>query len=240
MRRQFKKPRAAKKAQRRRRAARKSASGVINLVRKLPEQNVYNTATTAVAASSGSVVVIGAPYQTPAFVGSTYYNIPFSIDVQLNDLLSSTELTNIADRYKINWVKIALMCTSNTASAGSTAQLPSIIYRLDSDDAVVPASTTAGLNALREVMASKVKMFKRDTPLTMFFRPKVAATVGGVAGAATNAIVKSAPFIDCNHPDIPHYGVKGYLQDVNLASTASVYTQFKFDIQMGVSLRDIQ
>lgn len=215
-------------------------SGVIRLTRMCQEQNVYNTATTAVAQASGSVVLIGTPYQTPAFVGSTYYNIPFSIETQLDDLLASTELTQIADKYRINWVKIAIMCTSNTASAGSVAQLPSILYSLDEDDAGIPASTTVGLNLLREKMAAKVKMFKRDSPLTIFYRPKIVSLLNNAVGVAQSASVSGPRFLDCNSPSIPHYGVKGYLQDVNLASTASVYTQFKFNISMSVTLKDIQ
>lgn len=240
--RRYRKRSAAKKGRKPRRQVRKRASkaGVIRLTRKLNEQNVYNTATTAVAAASGSVVQIGTPYQTPAFVGSTYYNIPFSMDVMLNDLLSFTELTQIADKYKINWIKVQLRATSNTASAGSVAQLPSIIYSTDEDDAGIPASTTVGLNALREKMTSKVRSFESGRPLTMFFRPKVAMSVANSAGVATNAIVSGPKYIDCNHPDVPHYGLKGYLQDVNLASTASVYTQFKYDITVSVTLKDIQ
>jgi len=228
---------------RRRRVNRKRPvrSGVIRLIRRCAEQNVYNMAVTAAAAASGSVVTIGTPYQTPAFAGSTYYNIPFSIDTQLLDILGYTEFTAIADKYKINWVKVRVFCTSNTASAGGTSQLPSILWSEDGDDAVVPASTTTGLQGLREKMSSKYRQFKQNgSAITMFYKPMVAATLGNTAGTAVNAQVKSAPFIDCAHVDIPHYGVKGYLQDVNLASTASVYTQFKFDVLMSVTLKDIQ
>jgi len=216
-------------------------TGIIRITRKCPEQNVYNTAVTAVAATSGSVVLIGAPYQTPAFAGSTYYNIPFSIDTQLSDLLSSSELTQIADKYKINWVKVRMFATSNTASAGGTSQLPSVLWSVDEDDAAIPASTTAGLESIREKMGSKLRQFKQNgSAINVFYKPRVTDILAGAAGVSVAAGVVPAPFIDCNHPNIPHYGVKGYLQDVNLASTASVYTQFKFDITMSVTLKDIQ
>lgn len=233
---------AAKRNPRRRQVRRRKfpRAGVIRLTRLCPEQNVYNTAVTAVAAASGSVVIIGTPYQTPPFAGSTYYNIPFSIETQLDDLLQSTELTTIADKYRINWVKIQILATSNTASAGTTAQLPSMIYSLDEDDAGVPASSTAGLNILREKMACKVKMFKQNTAITIFYRPKLVSTIANAAGTAVSATVSGPRFLDCNSASIPHYGVKGYLQDVNLASTASVYTQFKFNVSMSVTLKDIQ
>lgn len=210
-------------------------NGIIRIVRKCPEQNVYNTAVVGAAAASGSVVVIGTPYQTPAFAGSSYYNIPFSVETQLSDLLSSAELTAIADKYRINWVKMKIYCTSNIASSNSAAQLPSIVYTLDQDDAVVPASTTAGLNSLREKMNCKVRNFRYGGPLTIFYRPSVVMDTGN----ATNT-VKSAQWFNTSFTNIPHYGLKGYLQDCNLAVTPTTLTQFKFDITMSVTLKDIQ
>jgi len=230
-------------AVRRRRVNRKRPyrGGVLRLTRRCAEQNVYNTAVAGTAAASGSVVVIGTPYQTPAFAGSSYYNIPFSIDTQLLDTLGYTELTAIADKYKINWVKVRIFCTSNTASAGGTSQLPSILWSTDEDDAVVPASSTSGLQSIREKMTSHVRQFKQNGgPLTMFYKPMVAVGVGNAAAGTANAIVKSAPFLNCANADIPHYGMKGYLQDVNLAVTPGVYTQFKFDITMSITLKDIE
>lgn len=225
----------------RRMRRRQARTGTVRIVRKCLEQNVYNTATAGTAAASGSVVIIGTPYQTPAFVGSSYYNVPFTIDTQLDDLISSTELTQIADKYKINWVNVKVYATSNTASSAGTSQLPSLLWSVDEDDAAVPASSTAGLNAIREKMSSKLRQFKQNgSAISIFYKPKIANTIAGPAGAAIAGGVMSAPFIDCNHPNIPHYGVKGFLQDVNLGATPSVYTQFKFDITMSVTLKDLQ
>ena len=232
---------------RKRRVARKSVArksnrrnGIIRLTRKCPEQNVYNTAVAGTAAASGAVVLIGTPYQTPAFAGSTYYNIPFSIETQLNDLLNSTDLTQIADKYRINWVSVKMYATSNTASTAGTAQLPSILWSVDEDDAGIPASTTVGLNTIREKMSSKYRQFKTTgSSINIFYRPKVLNSIQDGAGVSSSGVM-NAPFIDCNSPAVPHYGVKGYLQDVNLAATPNVYTQFKFDVKMSVTLKDIQ
>lgn len=230
-----------KRVMRKRRMARKGPrTGVIHLTRKTEEQNVYNTAVAGVAAASGSVVTIGAPYQTPPFAGSTYYNIPFSMDCALSDLVNSTELTAIADKYKINYIKLRLFCTSNTASSGGTSQLPSVLWSTDQDDAGIPASSKGGLDSIREKMGVKVRQFKQNGgPLNIFIRPKVSSGVFGGATVQGAGVIK-APFLDCALPSIPHYGLKGYLQDVNLAATPSVYTQFKFDVTIGVTLRDIQ
>lgn len=232
---------ARNKLARRKRRLRMNRSGMIRITRKCPEQNVYNTAVAGGAAASGGVVLIGTPYQTPAFAGSSFYNIPFSIDTNLNDLIGAAELTAIADKYKINWVKVRVFSTSNTASAGSVAQLPSLLWSQDEDDAALPASSTAGLESIREKMSSKFRQFKQNGgAISMFYKPKIVNTVAGAAGAATAAGVISAPYLDTSAATIPHYGVKGYIQDVNLTATPAVYTQFKFDVTMSVSLKDIQ
>jgi len=215
--------------------------GSIRIVRKAVEQNIYNTAVAGTPAASGAVVTIGAAYQTPPFAGSTYYNIPFSIDAALSDVINYTEFTSIADKYKINWVKVKAFATSNTASAGSTAQLPSMLWVFDEDDATVPAASTAGLNTIREKMGCNIRQFKQNgSPITMFFRPKIAREVYNAGGAAIGAEVTGAKFMNCSYPDVPHFGIKGFLQDVNLAATPAAYTQFKFDITMSISLKDIQ
>jgi len=232
--------RRSKKAYRKRSYRRTSRVGVINLVRKAAECNVYNTAVVGTTGVSGSCVSVGTAYQAPPFAGvGTYYNVPFAIQCRLNDLLSFTELTAIAEKYKIKWIKVSIIATSNTASTGSGAQLPSIIYDMDGDDAVLPLSTTAGLNSFRERMSSKVKLFRPNSPINMFVRPKIAMATSTTAGAITASQVSPSKFLDCSFVDVPHFGIKGYLQDVNLATTASVFTQFKFNISMGVTLREI-
>lgn len=234
--------RRARGAKRRMMAKRKNLKyGSVRIVRKSIEQNIYNTAVAGTPAASGAVVTIGAAYQTPPFAGSTYYNIPFSIDTALSDVINFTELTALADKYKINWVKIKVFATSNTASAGSTAQLPSMLWVVEEDDTAVPASSTAGLNTIREKMGCNIRQFKQDgSPLTLFYKPKVSREVYNAGGAAVGAEVTGSKFFDCAYPDIPHFGIKGFLQDVNLAATPAAYTQFKFDVTMSVTLKDIQ
>ena len=192
-----------KRLVRRKRVARKryarkprSSEGIIRLTRRLPEQNLYNSPTTAgTMIASGSTVVVGTPYQTSAFSGSTYYNAPFTVDFQLSDLINASDLTQIADKYRINWVKVMAYCTSNTASAGGTAQLPSIIWSYDDDDVGMPASTTTGLQTLREKMSSKIRQWKQNAPLKFFIKPKLLGSVQGPLGTPVQAVVGKAKLI---------------------------------------------
>ena len=229
-----------KRVARKRVARRRNSNGVIHLTRRLPEQNVYNNTVAGTMSASSSTVIVGTPYQTPAFAGSTYYNVPFTADFQLNDLINFTELTAISDKYKIKWVKIVAWCNSNVASVAGTGQLPSMLYCMDDDDVSMPASNTTGLQTIREKMGAKLKQWQQNKPITFFIRPKILSSVNGPVGTPVSSAVISSRFLDCAHSDIPHYGMKGYLQDVNLAATPAVYTQFKFDITYGVTLKGIQ
>jgi len=74
----------------------------------------------------------------------------------------------------------------------------------------------------------------------MFYKPKMQAAVNTAAGVIVASGVQPAKWVDCSVVDVPHFGVKGFIQDANLATTASTLTQFKFDITMSVSLKDIQ
>lgn len=224
----------------RRRVRKIGRLGGLRVVRKCVEQNVYNTAVAGTAAASGSVVAIGAAFASPTF-GAPYYNIPFAADFQLSDLINYTELTAIADKYKINWVKVKVYSTSNTASTGGASQLPSMLWSIDEDDSVTPPSNNAGMNALKEKMGIKYRFFKNNgSGINIFWKPRVAREIMDAAGAAVGAEVSPARFNNCSFPNIPHFGLKGYLQDVNLAVTPGVLTQFKFDVTMSVTLKDIQ
>lgn len=226
---------------RRRAAAKRVAKyGNVKIVRRTTENNIYNTAVAGTYAASGAVITFGTAYNNP-FAGSTYYNIPFSMDVSLNDMLNASELINIADKYKINWVKVKIYATSNTASAGGTSQLPSILWCEDGDDSVVPTGSTTGLNAIREKMGSKYRQFKQDgSGISLFMKPRISRALYNTGATLAGAEVASSRFISTQYADIPHFCCKGFLQDVNLAATPTAYTQFKFDVVMSVSLRDIE
>lgn len=228
-------------ALRRRAAAKRNAKfGNVRIVRRCTENNLYNTAVAGTYAASGAVVTFGTAYNNP-FAGSSYYNIPFSMDVALNDIINPTELINIADKYKINWVKLKVYATSNTASAGGTSQLPSMLWCEDQDDSVVPTGSTAGLNAIREKMGSKYRQFKQNgSGLSIFIKPRMSRALYNTGGTLAGAEVVGPRFVSTQYADIPHFCIKGFLQDVNLAATPTAYTQFKFDVVMSVTLRDIE
>lgn len=229
-------PRRKRPAYRRRRLAIRrmpAKMGYFRLVRRAPENAWRNSGTLGVLSTTGSVAQAGTPV-AGSFSG--YYDIPGVAVFTLADILNVSDITNLFDKYKLAWVKLNIYCTSTTATAGGTAQLPSIIYSVDEDDGTFP--TTA---LLREKMGTKQRMFYPGRPVSIFIKPKVARALN-LASSLTlsGSEVSRAPYINCSYSTVPHFGLKFALLDANLSTTASTNTQFKFDFTYCIKARDAQ
>lgn len=229
----WKKYRKIRRAVRKYKNRKTTKTGAFRLVRRLQENTITNSSTLGIATASGNVIYTSGGVST-GFSG--YYNCPGSAKFALSDILNSTDITNLFDKYRLAWVKIKVYCTSTTATAGGTAQLPSMIWSLDEDDNTFPT-----VASLREKMGSKQRMFYPGKPITIFIRaPKVQRQLDTSALLSSGNEIARAPWINCSYADVPHYGFKFALLDVNLNTTASVFTQFKFDITYCVHARDAQ
>lgn len=177
--------------------------------------------------------------------GINAYDIPFAFVFQLDLLTSYTELTAIADRYKINrvWVRAYYACgsinvASNTAPSVMTAQpaaYPTITWYNDYDDA-----TANSISVINERMGTKSQTFRGGRFIQMSCKPKF--LMYGQNDTPSSALTRpSTGYIDCAHPDIPHYGIKGCIRGMSLPDSdfTNVYNGIKFDIVYSVSLRDV-
>lgn len=215
-------------------------TGLIKLSRKLPEYSLYNTGTLGIASFAvGSTVTAIGPLTSGAPVAGNfpgYYNVPVTCQFKLSDVINASELTAICDKYKINWVKLRIFCTANTAAVNGLGQLPSLLWSTDEDD-----NNNISTTALREKMGSKYRQFKQNGgAISIFLRPKQATQLVDDAGLNFANAVTPAKFVNSSYPDAAHYGCKMVIQDMNLNTTATVYSQIKFDITFGLSLKDIQ
>lgn len=176
---------------------------------------------------------------TPVLITGTTncYDIPFSMLFRLDQLMNSTDITNIADQYRINSVKVSLHVNgvSNIYlnNAGSTQ--PWVEYIQDHDDAVVPS-----IAQIREKMGVKTKYFSANKfKITMGVRPKIADTIFG-SGVSSAYAVGGSPFINCSYPNAEHYGLKGVLHNVQLSGNANVSSLFDWDVTQYIIAKDLQ
>lgn len=225
------KKKAGKKMYKRR--ARVFRTGGFTIVRKLPVITLSSSSTLGLAVlndPTGSCLQIGTPVAAPG--SSTTYDIPFSMKFALNQLLSHSDITQIADQYKINSVQVRLSSAYQVATGLATAP-PFIEYIQDHDDALVPT-----LNIIRTKMGVRTKYFGPQTNrLVMGVRPKFASEVYG-SGIVSGYGARKG-WLDCGTDNVEHYGIKGILHNMALPAAVNNGT-FTFDVSVSVSAKDLQ
>lgn len=218
-----------------RKGMRKPSKGFICVKRKHPEIYVRNSAVAGVAQlndPTGTCVTLGAPIADA--VGGTY-SIPFSMTFRLDQVINSTDITNLCDAYKLKYVRVGVTYQSTQASVGSLGIMPNITWIQDHDDAGVPAS----INALREKMGAKFRTFGFNKIVHIGIQPRVADTTFNNGVTSAYAVAKQM-WMNTTYAGAEHYAIKGILSNVNLAATASTLTAFKFDITTTVYGKDFQ
>lgn len=212
----------------------KPRHGGFSVARKLPVITLQSTAVAGLAAitdPTGTCLQIGTPSASPG--SSTTYDIPFSLKFSLNQLLSFTDITQIADQYKIKSVMVKLSSAYQTATGLATA-VPHVEYIQDYDDANVPS-----LSAIRTKMGVRTKYFgPTRNSVTMGVRPRFADEVYN-NGVTTAYAIGRRGWVNCDYPAVEHYSIKGVLHNVALPAVANNATM-TFDITAFVAAKDLQ
>lgn len=215
---------------------RKTSKGFVCVKRKLPELYVRNSGTQGVAQivdPTGTCILLGAPIADGGGAGT--YSVPFSMTFRMDQVINSTDITNLCDAYKLKYVKIGVTYQSTQASVGGLNIMPNITWIQDHDDNAVPAS----VNSLREKMGTKMRTFGFNKIVNIGVQPRVADTIYN--NGVTSAYAVSKPqWINSQYPSTEHYAIKGILSNVSLASSATTSTYFKFDVTTTVYGKDFQ
>lgn len=137
------------------------------------------------------------------------YQFGWSHTFSLNNVLGTTDFTNLFDRYKITGVKYKIMFQCNTAAVQGSQVLPILHYVKDEDDNNIPSS----LNDINQKQLCKVKVMGATTMISYFIKPKVAKDIYQSA-IATSYAVEKAPYINSTYATTPHYGLKAWMNQV--------------------------
>lgn len=227
------KPRRRVRVNRRRNYLR-NKSGFIKIVRKTGECFIQNSAVAGaiqVSDTTGSMLNISTAGVPTSFCNT--YDLPFAMKFSLSQILNSSDLTNICDKYMIKKTKVRIYFNSNTNSVQSASSLPQITYMTDQDDASIPTPSQ-----VREKMGAKIKYFytKNYVEITVYPRPNAEVYNTGVTTAYSPG---RQMWIDCTNNNVEHYGLKGVLQNVNL-TTSPFQVGFKWDVEHTILGKDIQ
>jgi len=212
--------------------------GFLNITRKTPPNGFLND----ISAGQVSLSAVGmAPdwiqFGTSENIYGNVYNLPFSMTFRLSDLVASSDITNIADQFRINWVKVNMIFNSNVSDTNQAGAIPGVFYIVDNDDAAV--QNVAGL---RQKMGLRYKSWSSSKmSVSCKLQPKPAAILYKDVGTGYQIPMKRT-WINSGSADTPHYCLKGYFTNLYLPSNTDKlnFTSMVFDITYGVSAKDFQ
>lgn len=218
---------------------RRHKRGFTSIVRKLPLITVSSSGTGGTVYTSDpttSCLSVGTPTLSTGFV-SGVYDIPFSLKFQLSQDTQYSDITSLADQYKIVGAYVRLFYNCNTAigqNNTSAASMPFVQHVTDHDDAGLPNPS-----GIRSRMGLKYKILKNDSSyIGMMVRPVPSNEI--FAAGAAYGVPGRAPWINSANADVPHYAIKGILNQVPLPDIAEAQTVFTFDVSLKVLAKDFQ
>jgi len=208
---------------------------VIRLSAPIYVSNSSVAGTPQLSPATGSALTLGTAVTNPLISG--HYDLPFSMEFNLAQITAFSDFTNIADRYKITKVDVKVLYNAN-AIAGSAAlgtfpsMLPIIHWINDHDDNGVQTAVS-----LREKMGLK----SRTCGNGKFVKFSVSPRPSAVVAPGTAFAVPSKPmWINSSYTTVPHYGIKGYFQNLSLQTASSAVSCFTFEVKYHVTLKDLQ
>lgn len=212
-------------------------TNTIKIVRKGVTAHVYNNSAGTDFATNSGWLTLGAKSAAASGLPN-YYNLPFSSAFRISDVYNFTELQNIAEKVKLQYVKIYAYCTSTTASVNGLGQMPTLLW----DDKGVEDDVPPTYSAFKEQMGIKRKILAQGKTATI--KPKLVCNVPVYSGIS-NLLVPSVQRpkwlnTDSNSVATEHYGFNGVIEDFLLTAQATAVIDIKFDIEMGFALRDVK
>lgn len=159
-----------------------------------------------------------------------------SLEFKLSSVEDSGDFTALFDRYKLLGVKLRFAYQANIANADSTTgsnSLPLINYSFDGDDSAVPTALTQ----VQRKQYCHQKICNGNYQFSVYIKPRMLNQVYQSAIATAYSSVKPA-WIDATYPDVPHYGLKIWLN--NWTPGATKINQLTIQPEYYLALKDSQ
>lgn len=147
-----------------------------------------------------------------------------ALTFKLSDMAGFSDFTTLYDMYRIRAVAVYVTPTYQPSditpnNVNATNWNTKCAVAIDYDDVTPPAS----LGELRQY--DNVKMIwmnvNKGVPTKFYFTPACATEIFN-SGVSTGYGVKWGQWIDCNSPDIPHYGLKFALSSSTALTNADI------------------
>lgn len=216
----------------------KTGKGYLKLIRKLPEIAIYNSAAgvaTLIDPTSSCVNITNLGLSTGAT--ANLYDIAFGLRFRLDQIINSTDVTTLADKYKIKSAYVRLYYNNSNSSTGTQGGMPFVQYITDHDDASAPLSA----NTLREKMDVKFKTFQNGSSyIGIKVNPKPVREVYATGVLTGFEQPNRSVWLDCANPNVEHYGIRGVFSQVYLPAPAAAQSIFKIDVAIVLEAKDFQ
>lgn len=189
---------------------RKKVAGIIHPIKRLGRPMfIQNTAAAG-----------GGPQLTNDGAGSMFMGTPvpgqlpgtweagISTQFQLSSCLDFADLTALFDRYKIVGVALKIQYLQNASFIPGVANLPTLHYAFDGDDATTPGTALL-------VLAKgycKTRTLNANRPLSVYVKPRITKEVYN-SPLSTGYTSEKACYLDCASDSVPHFGLKMWLSD---------------------------
>lgn len=218
-------------------------TGGCTLTRRVPSLYIANSATFGAPAitntSPTACIAVGTTTAHPYFGNN--FSVPFSLQFSLDQLAQYTDITGFCDRYKITDVTVKFQYNTDSVTGLSTASqnqpnmVPSVVWIQDYDDSAV--MSISDINAKTGV---KRRALNNGAFHAIRVKPKVAqaAYQAGVTSAYT--VPGKSTWVNTAYQATPHYGIKGYIENMYLGGLTGAASCITIDVTMKVQLKDFQ
>lgn len=174
-------------------------------------------------------------------------NTGLSFQFKLSDLPSVSEFGSLFDDYRINKVVLKLIpqitasnMPFNEAQLGGsgtgTGRNPRVFYAADYDDNNVVSS----IDVLRQYANVKVRQVVGNKPIKIIITPAISQEIYRTSTSTAYA-PKWKQWLDLAYNDIPHYGIKMWVENcAGIAGSSTTASIFKIEGSMYFSCKGVR
>lgn len=128
----------------------------------------------------------------------------------LNQVAKYQEITDLFDNYRLKKVRLTLTYSANAAFSpagyGGGQTVPIMHHTYDPDDDATPATRSDVLQN------SYTKTSRLDRVITIDIVPRAQSVINKGDGGVAGGLLARNTWIDCDSPDVKHYGEKCWLE----------------------------
>jgi len=183
-------------------------------------------------------------YSDAVTISTTNVTEQLTYQFQLTDVIQYSEFTSLFDQYKIRAVEFHIQMISNpysvydvnknnTSSGNSNNFFPKFWYIRDYD-----GGGSDSLSEIKQRVGVKFFMMKPNKTYVITLSPKV--LVQTYKTLTSTGYGPRAMFIDCQSPDVPHYGMNAVIDCLGINPADATGFQFRVEYKFHLGFKGVR